>query len=123
MDKNKEELKLMKDWKADEKEVYKLMNYMLKKYNKYVNEKTKGSLSFIDALMGIHNFYKVVILDLERRTGETGMIKNIALATMKNYLSPEPLKEEIEPNKDENNDKARKENPVKKRSNSKVDKQ
>lgn len=123
MDKNKEELKLMKDWKADEKEVYKLMNYLLKKYNKYINEKKKGSLSFIDALMGIHNFYKVVILDLEKRTGETGMMKNIAVATMKNYLSPEPLKEEVEPNKDDNNNSADKENAIEDRTNSKLDKE
>lgn len=45
------------------------------------DDPTGGGLYYVDALMGCHNFYKRVILDLERRCPESP-IRDIAVATL-----------------------------------------
>lgn len=44
--------------------------------------KDPEGLRFVDALMGCHNFYKTVILDLGRRTGEHDKMWVVAIATL-----------------------------------------
>lgn len=48
---------------------------------------TGEGLSYLDALMGVHNFYKRVILDLERRTRDgRGLIRRTAVETLRRAL-------------------------------------
>jgi hypothetical protein len=43
-------------------------------------------IDYIDAFMGCHNFYKTVILDLERRVGKKYHLREVALATLAEAL-------------------------------------
>lgn len=75
---------------ANREIVERLMLHLTKSFEdfaaKLLTEYPEG-LYYIDALMGCHNFYKGIILDLEQRTegGEEvrkGLIRRIAIDTM-----------------------------------------
>ena len=45
-----------------------------------------GSLALLQLIsVGVHNFYKSVIIDLEERT-ESPLIREVAIATLEKYL-------------------------------------
>lgn len=94
----------VKELTADPKEVKKLRNYLVRKFEKYISEKKKGHLSYVDAMMGVHNFYKAIILDLEERTGNTGLLVNMARATLEYYTA-----KSLEKNENKENEKTNEE--------------
>lgn len=50
-----------------------------------MGEDSEKGLIYLDALMGCHNFYKRVILDMEERTGSR-MVREVALRTLERAL-------------------------------------
>src|SRR5262249_60859555 len=60
-----------------------LMEHLIQAFEQFADAKAAQSeegLRYVDALMGCHNFYKAVILDLEERSGDNiGMYRHIAV--------------------------------------------
>lgn len=52
--------------RANEATVKALMDHLLRAYEEFVNT-WPADLPYIDAIMGVHNFHVVAILDIERR--------------------------------------------------------
>lgn len=75
---------------ADQETVERLANTLVGCYEGFVSE---NETRFVDALMGAHNFYKLVIQDLERRTGDP-FIGNLAVQMLERYLIEDALKNE-----------------------------
>lgn len=63
-----------------------LMEHLVKAFEDFADqqaEKDPEGLQFIDGLMGCHNFYKAVILDLEGRTNAPKrFIRRVAVDTL-----------------------------------------
>ena len=73
---------------ADIAVVEALCNRLVAAFERFADEELENhpdGLRYLDALMGCHNFYKAIILDLERRTGEC-MIRRIAIDTLRQAL-------------------------------------
>lgn len=51
--------------------IERLAQSLSQRFEEFINEEHRraGGLNYVDALMGCHNFYKRLILDLEHRTG------------------------------------------------------
>lgn len=58
---------------------------------KDAEEAAGRDLAYLDALMGCHNFYKSIILNLEELAGDDeGLLRKIAIDTMQMYLLTNP---------------------------------
>lgn len=76
--------------KADFEVVKALCDHLVDAFEKFANnmhDKDPEGLRYVDALMGIHNFYKAIILDLEERSEDTkGVWRAMAVGTLKQAL-------------------------------------
>ena len=69
---------------GDRKVIERLCTRLTKTFEQFAKEEgalTPAGLRYVDALMGCHNFYKQIILDLEERTGSP-MIHRFAISTL-----------------------------------------
>lgn len=82
---------------ADPEVVKRLMEHLTDAFERFASgeaEKTEEGLRYVDGLMGCHNFYKRIILDLEHRVRENrgcdppaGLrMRDIAVATLRESL-------------------------------------
>jgi hypothetical protein len=71
---------------ADRDTVTALCQHLVKAFEQFATElveKDPEGLRSIDALMGCHNFYKAVLLDLEERSEDTeGLWRHTAVDTL-----------------------------------------
>jgi len=77
---------LVKFASADVEVVRKLHDCLIEAFEKFAQQQAKEKeegLAYIDALMGCHNFYKRIILDLEARSDDkNNMFKATAISTL-----------------------------------------
>ncbi len=84
----------MRVGEADPALIRRIMDRLVKEFEKIASEEVAldpsgEGLRYIDALMGCHNFYKRIILDIEARAddGKTRLWRNIALATFNKAMA------------------------------------
>lgn len=75
---------------ADREVVKDLMEHLNAAFEQFAEDlvrrdETGAGLTYLDAMMGCHNFYKRIILDLEHRTGST-IIRQTAVDTLRAAL-------------------------------------
>ncbi len=76
---------------ADPEVTWELMDRLIATFEAFANEmaeKSPEGLRYVDGLMGFHNAYKRVLLDLEHRTGNA-LIRSVAVETLRQALFPE----------------------------------
>ncbi len=79
---------------ANREVVVALCNHLVASFEEFASMKGRESdagLSYVDALMGCHNFYKAIILDLEQRCPRSPIsIRQIAIDTLTQALLKDP---------------------------------
>jgi hypothetical protein len=69
---------------ANPETIQRLMEHLVAAFEEFATDevlRVPDGLTYLDALMGCHNFMKAIILDLEERTGTT-LIRQVAIATL-----------------------------------------
>jgi hypothetical protein len=66
-----------------------LMEHLVKAFEEFAEAeslKCEQGLEYKDAIMGVHNFHKRIILDLEKRTGDRQFLRQCAVSTLAKAL-------------------------------------
>ena len=79
---------MAEELKADIAVVEALCNRLVAAFERFADEEVEKhpeGLSYLDALMGVHNFHKAIVLDLEHRTGDR-LVRRVAIDTFRRAL-------------------------------------
>lgn len=64
--------------------VKELFEHLIKSFEEFI--RTHDGMQYQDGVMGVHNFVKSIVWDLEDRTGNTGLIVEIFKANFEQYI-------------------------------------